>query len=197
MPLSKLVLWSIRTTVCPEAYIDLQVEPGKEVSWRIAYEFYNAQTSTPVTAARRKAGDRTMYVGTYTRGPSKGIYAYRFDSATGKTTPIGLVAETENPSFLAIHPNQRFLYAANEISMYEGQAAGSVSAFAIDPATHALKLLNRVSSRGRDRVISRSTRPVSGCSLRITTAAAWLRFRFTKTDLWAKRPHFSSTRDRA
>lgn len=39
-PLSKLVLWSIRTTVCPEAYIDLQVEPGKEVAWRIAYEFY-------------------------------------------------------------------------------------------------------------------------------------------------------------
>ena len=147
-PLSKLVLWSIRTTVCPEAYIDLRVEPGKEVLWRIAYEFYTAQASKPAHAARTNAGDRTMYVGTYTRGASKGIYAYHFDSSTGKTTPIGLVAETENPSFLAIHPNQRFLYAANEISMYEGQAAGSVSAFAIDAATHALKLLNRVSSRG-------------------------------------------------
>ena len=147
-PLSKLVLWSIRTTVCPEAYIDLQVEPGKEVSWRITYEFYNAQSSTSATAELRNAGDRTMYVGTYTRGASKGIYAYRFSSATGKTTPIGLVAETENPSFLAIHPNRRFLYAANEISKYDGQAAGSVSAFVIDPATHALKLLNRVSSRG-------------------------------------------------
>jgi 6-phosphogluconolactonase len=150
--LSKLVLWSIRTTVCPEAYIDLQVEPGKEVSWRIGYEFYAApaaQSSTPAkAAARTNAGDRTMYVGTYTRGASKGIYGYHFDSSTGKTTPIGLVAETENPSFLAIHPNRRFLYAANEISMYQGQAAGSVSAFAIDPATHALKLLNRVSSRG-------------------------------------------------
>jgi 6-phosphogluconolactonase len=147
-PLSKLVLWSIRTTVCPEAYIDLQVEPGKEVSWRIAYEFYAAQTSTPATATRRSAGDRTMYVGTYTRGASKGIYAYRFETATGKTTPIGVAAETENPSFLAIHPNRRSLYAVNEISTYDGQAAGSVSAFAIDPATHALKLLNRVSSRG-------------------------------------------------
>jgi 6-phosphogluconolactonase len=147
-PLSKLVLWSIRTTVCPEAYIDLQVEPGKEVSWRIAYEFYSAQTSTSTSAERRNAGDRTMYVGTYTRDASKGIYAYRFDSATGKAAPLGLVAETENPSFLAIHPNRRFLYAVNEISMYNGQAAGSVSAFAIDPATHALMLLNRVSARG-------------------------------------------------
>ncbi len=146
--LSKLVLWSIRTTVCPEAYIDLRAEPGQEVSWQIAYEFYNAQTSAPAKAPQANAADRTMYVGTYTRAASKGIYAYRFDSATGKATPIGLVAETENPSFLAIHPNQRFLYAANEISMYEGQAAGSLSAFAIDPSSHALKLLNRVSSRG-------------------------------------------------
>jgi hypothetical protein len=39
-PISKIVFWSIRTTVCPEAYIDLRVEPGKESSWRIAYEFY-------------------------------------------------------------------------------------------------------------------------------------------------------------
>ena len=147
-PLSKLVLWSIRSTVCPEAYIDLQIEPGKEVSWQIGYQFYAAQATQPANAARTSTGDRTMYVGTYTRGASKGIYAYHFDSATGKMTPTGLVAETENPSFLAIHPNRRFLYAANEISKYEGQAAGSVSAFAIDPATHALKPLNRVSSRG-------------------------------------------------
>ncbi len=39
-PMSKLVLWSIRSTVCPEAYIDMKIEPGKEFTWRIAYEFY-------------------------------------------------------------------------------------------------------------------------------------------------------------
>ena len=78
-----------------------------------------------------------MYVGTYTRAPSKGIYAYRL-GANGELTPMGaagLAAETENPSFLAVHPNQRFLYAVNEVSRYEGQEAGSVSAFAIDRAT--------------------------------------------------------------
>jgi 6-phosphogluconolactonase len=90
----------------------------------------------------------TMFVGTYTRAPSKGIYAYRFQSATGKATPLGLVAETENPAFLAIHPNQRFLYAVNEVSQYQGKPAGSVSAYSIDPAGGQLKLLNRVSSRG-------------------------------------------------
>jgi len=41
-PMSKLVLWSIRTTVCPEAYISLRIEPGRESAWRIAYEFYTA-----------------------------------------------------------------------------------------------------------------------------------------------------------
>ncbi len=40
-PIARLVLWSIRTTVCPEAYIQMKIEPGKESTWRIAYEFYS------------------------------------------------------------------------------------------------------------------------------------------------------------
>jgi len=91
--------------------------------------------------------DWIMYVGTYTKAPSKGIYAYRFEGATGKATPMGaagLAAETENPSFLAVHPNQRFLYAVNEL------AGGTISAFAIDRNTGTLTLLNRVSTRGAD-----------------------------------------------
>ena len=39
-PIEKLYLWSIRTTVCPEAFIHMKIEPGKEFAWRIAYEFY-------------------------------------------------------------------------------------------------------------------------------------------------------------
>ena len=38
-PMSKLVLWAVRNTVCPEAYIDIRVEPGKETNWRIGYAF--------------------------------------------------------------------------------------------------------------------------------------------------------------
>jgi 6-phosphogluconolactonase len=52
------------------------------------------------------------------------------------------VAETSNPSFLAVHPNRRFLYAVNE------NGKGTVSAFSIDPKTAKLTLLNSVSSRG-------------------------------------------------
>ena len=44
-PLAKLVFWSIRTTVCPEAYIDMSIAPGKEFTWRIAYDFYTLPQS--------------------------------------------------------------------------------------------------------------------------------------------------------
>lgn len=88
------------------------------------------------------AADWTVYIGTYTRQDSKGIYAYKFESTTGKLTALGLAAETSNPSFLAVAPNQRFVYAANENS------PGTISAFSIDKTTGHLKLLNAVSSRG-------------------------------------------------
>jgi 6-phosphogluconolactonase len=95
-------------------------------------------------------GEMIVYVGTYTRQKSKGIYAYRFKPDTGSVTPIGLVAETVNPSFLAIHPNRRFLYAVNEVNNYEGQSAGSVSSFSLDPKSGQARFLNKVSSRGAD-----------------------------------------------
>jgi 6-phosphogluconolactonase len=93
-----------------------------------------------------------MYVGTYTAegSTSKGIYAYRFDSSSGAVTPIGLAAQTTNPSFLAVNPNHRFLYAVNETADYKGQKSGAVSAFAIDTATGKLTLLNQVASGGAD-----------------------------------------------
>jgi 6-phosphogluconolactonase len=96
-------------------------------------------------AARQKY---TFYVGTYTDHGSKGIYAYRFDSATGESDSLGLAAESTAPSFLAIAPSGRFLYAVNEISQFNGQPTGAVSAFAIQPKTAKLTLLNQVPSRG-------------------------------------------------
>jgi 6-phosphogluconolactonase len=59
-----------------------------------------------------------------------------------------LAAETVNPSFLAIHPNRRFLYAVGEVMEFQGQKSGAVSAFSIDPATGKLTFLNKMSSRG-------------------------------------------------
>jgi 6-phosphogluconolactonase len=92
--------------------------------------------------------DQLVYIGTYTRDTSKGIYAFRLDSTTGKLTPLGLAAETVNPSFLALHPNRRFLYSANEIDTFEGRKSGAVTSFAVDSKTGKLTLLNAVASGG-------------------------------------------------
>lgn len=93
-----------------------------------------------------------MYVGTYTAegSTSKGIYVYRYDPRNAQVTSIGLAAQTTNPSFLAVHPNRRFLYAVNEVGNYKGEKSGAVSAFLIDRATGKLTLLNEVASKGAD-----------------------------------------------
>jgi 6-phosphogluconolactonase len=99
-------------------------------------------------------GERLLYVGTYTtsgNSTSKGIYAWRFNAATGQVTSLGLAAETDNPSWVVVHPNKRFLYACNELAVQGAPSPmGSVSAFSIDAATGQLTLINRVSSRGQN-----------------------------------------------
>ena len=93
-------------------------------------------------------GEYFVYVGPYTGEKSKGIYVCRFNAGTGKLGSLELAAEVGNPSFLAVHPNHRFVYAVSEVSRYEGQRSGYVSAFEIDRKTGKLTLLNKVSSRG-------------------------------------------------
>jgi 6-phosphogluconolactonase len=90
-----------------------------------------------------------VYVGTYTtKQTSKGIYAYRFDASSGKLTSIGLATETTDPSFVAVHPNGKYLYAVNEVGEFNGMKSGAVSAFMIDRKSGTLKLLNQVSTHG-------------------------------------------------
>ena len=89
-----------------------------------------------------------VYFGTYTGAKSKGIYVSRLNLASGALTPPALAAEISSPSFLAIHPNHRFLYAVNEVSSFNGKPSGAVSAFAIDVATGKLTFLNQQSSVG-------------------------------------------------
>ena len=91
-----------------------------------------------------------VYVGTYTSpGGSKGIYVYRMDLSTGALTYESVAAGVDNPSYLALHPQRRYLYAVNEIGEFNGKPTGAVSAFAIDQETGALTPLNQQASEGR------------------------------------------------
>jgi 6-phosphogluconolactonase len=87
-----------------------------------------------------------VFVGTYTdKTDSKGIYAFEFDAATGKLTSKGLAAESSNPSWVVIHPNGKWAYAANE----SGKQS-TISAFSIDTKSAKLALLNKLPAAGED-----------------------------------------------
>src|SRR3954464_5284910 len=65
-----------------------------------------------------------VYFGTYTGAKSKGIYRARFDPASGSLSQPELAAETPSPSFLAADPQNRFLYAVNEVDQFRGEKSG-------------------------------------------------------------------------
>ncbi len=99
-----------------------------------------------------KRNKALAYVGTYTGGVGsgnngEGIYLFEMSGSTGELTHRKLVAKTPAPSWIAIHPSKKYLYAVNEVSDYHGHS-GSVSAFGIDAASGDLTVLNVVSSEG-------------------------------------------------
>ena len=104
--------------------------------------FPSAQSSRESSAK----GPYLVYVGTYTtKTLSKGIYAFQFDAATGKMTAPELAAESPDPSFLAVHPDGKYLYAVNEAGKNS-----MVSAFRIDEAGGKLTLGNQLPALGKD-----------------------------------------------
>lgn len=92
--------------------------------------------------------DYLVYVGTYSQDGSEGIYVQHFDAKTGSLTPISTHGEIENPSFLDISPDCRFLYAVGEVGQVDGRPGGAVGAFAIDQQSGSLKHLNTESTVG-------------------------------------------------
>src|SRR5437762_1369546 len=81
---------------------------------------------TEAPAGQQKTDRLWVYVGTYTQKASKGIYRFELDPASGKLTSRALAAEVKNPSFLAIDPEQRFLYAVNEVGDFDNKKTGAV-----------------------------------------------------------------------
>ena len=92
------------------------------------------------------------YIGTYTQEPTarginhgEGIYLVDVDDKSGAVSNPRLVAKMKSPSWIALSPDNCFLYANGEIFDYDGKT-GSVSAFAVDAGSGALKPMNTVSS---------------------------------------------------
>ncbi len=101
-------------------------------------------------AVTAPAAESFVYFGTYTGPKSQGIYRARFDSATGRLGAAELAAECSSPSFLAVHPSGKYLYAIDEKADSAKDPARGVAAYAVDARSGALTLLNEqgIGSRG-------------------------------------------------
>lgn len=88
-----------------------------------------------------------LFIGTYTTKGSKGIYVYRFNAATGAAELVSNTDSAANPSYLAIAPNHKYVYAVNET---HGQTGGNVSAYTFDRNTGKLTFINQQSTGGDD-----------------------------------------------
>jgi 6-phosphogluconolactonase len=89
-----------------------------------------------------------VYISTYTESGDDGIYLAELDYVTGDLQRVRLAVAAKKASFLALHPNRRYLYATCEVDEYHDSKRGAVSAFKIDPPTGNLTLLNHQPSTG-------------------------------------------------
>lgn len=111
----------------------------------------SAQPSVPDTNLAKAT---LVFVGTYTGAQAKGIYVFRLQSAGTEVfqnvtlAPLGLAAETPNPSFFELDAQRRLLFAVNEVTEFEGKPTGTLSAFSIAP-DGKLALLNQRPSGGK------------------------------------------------
>jgi 6-phosphogluconolactonase len=106
------------------------------------------QLASRPALAGEATGIQRVYFGTYTSQKSKGIYFAEFNPDTGKLGVPQLAAETRNPTFLALDPKGRVLYAVNEVNDFGKNGQGSVSAFSLNAVTGELTFLNQKPSGG-------------------------------------------------
>ncbi len=102
-----------------------------------------------VSLSAQKSKDQFLIIGTYTTGTNDGIYVYKFNTETGENSFVSSV-KTSNPSYLAISPNQKYVYAVNEnADSTKFTVTGHVAAFSFDKITGKLNFINKQESGGK------------------------------------------------
>lgn len=121
----------------------------------------NFRVSQKEALGRRSMDTEYFYAGTYTQpilfgtgevfqGKGEGIYYLALDKASGCLSVKGLTEGVDNPSYLCISPDKKYIYAVNELKKFRGKDSGSVSAFSVDADTGGLTFLNLRPSGGTD-----------------------------------------------
>lgn len=110
--------------------------------------FFSLSQTNPLQA-QSASHEYWMYVGTYTSGDEGGIFIQRFNSSDGSLESVGNSGGIKNPSFLAISPNNNYLYSVSEVSDFKGQRSGGISSFSVNRKTGQLTPLNQQSTKGQ------------------------------------------------
>jgi 6-phosphogluconolactonase len=106
----------------------------------------DSATATTNAATTANSGSLLVYFGTGAQGDSKGIYQSRFNAQDGTLEPAKLAATIDNPTFLAIHPTQPWLYSASELNNSNDKDVFTMNAFRLDPKSGELTFLNHQTS---------------------------------------------------
>lgn len=93
------------------------------------------------------AGDPLLFATSFAAGTEGAIQTYQFDSTVGTLKPLERTSGIENPYFIVISPNQKFLYSIYA-KTFGGKEPEEVAAFALEGRTGRMKMLNRQSTRG-------------------------------------------------
>ena len=121
------------------------------MSFRSRRGFMQGAAALPLALramAQGNAHGELLLVGTQTSGTSKGIYAYELNAASGELRQLGVAGEAANPTFLALAPNGKDVFAVNEIDSFADKNSGSLSAFRLDRVAAKLRLVNQVATGG-------------------------------------------------
>jgi len=102
--------------------------------------FSNAIQST-------NADEPLVFISAFTAGDDGAIHAYQLETKTGRLKLIHRTTDAENPFFMAVSPDGKFLYSIHAEKFGE-EDHGQVAAYEIEGRTGRLKLLNRQSARG-------------------------------------------------
>lgn len=99
--------------------------------------------------AQKNSEDHYLLVGTYTSGKSEGVYVYKFNSQNGDFSYVSTAKNVSNPSYLAVSPDEKHVFAVNENHNNE-QNGGEITSFSFDKKTGQLTQLNKQPSAGND-----------------------------------------------
>ena len=126
----------------------MSARPAFEIARRTFLAVLLAVASPSLLVGAEASAPIRVYIGTYTQADgSQGVYQAELNPADGALKLVGLAGEANNPSFLALPADEKFLYAVSEVADFDDSKGGAASAFAVD-AAGKLALLNHQSSGG-------------------------------------------------